>query len=178
MRAALEFAIGEDKGDTAVDITAILSGIKGKVLDAQHFDLLKHAYDLQNQNIEQLKSNNEALKEKAQLLSEKATLLLRENEALKTTIKTLESRLASLPKAEELCEDEKKILMFLASCRGEPTAELIAATLKLNLTRTEYYLGRMRSKDYVWSHDFSDGQPSMFYLLQPGKAYLAENGLV
>ncbi len=38
-----------------MEITAILNEIKGKVLDATHFELLKHAYDLQNQNIHQLK---------------------------------------------------------------------------------------------------------------------------
>ena len=39
----------------------ILAGLKDKVLDASHFDILRHAYELQNQNIEQLKTNNDAL---------------------------------------------------------------------------------------------------------------------
>ena len=33
------------------------------MLDAVNFELLKTAYELQNQNIEQLKNNNTALKE-------------------------------------------------------------------------------------------------------------------
>ena len=51
-----------------MDILGILTGIKGKVLDAAHFDLLHSAYDLQNQNIELLKNNNEAITENNQLL--------------------------------------------------------------------------------------------------------------
>lgn len=46
-----------------MEITKILQTIKGKVLDATHFELLRNAYELQEKNITQLKSNNEALKE-------------------------------------------------------------------------------------------------------------------
>lgn len=54
-----------------MDIGKLLSDLKGKVLDASHFDLLKHAYELQEQNIIQLKSNNDALRESNDLLKEK-----------------------------------------------------------------------------------------------------------
>ena len=46
-----------------MDVLSVLNGIKGKVLDAANHDLLRRAYDLQNDNIEQLKSNNDALRE-------------------------------------------------------------------------------------------------------------------
>jgi len=166
-----------DKGDIAMDITAILSSVKGKVLDVHHFDLLKHAYELQNENIEQLKTNNEALKEKLQLLKEEAALLSRENETLTATVKTLRSQLAALSHTEGLCEDETKILRHLASCRHEPTAEMIAASLRLDITRTEYYLHRMWRK-YVYSHDWTNDRPSEWFLIQDGRAYLVENKLI
>ncbi|MGH8427648.1 MAG: hypothetical protein ACRES7_06670 [Gammaproteobacteria bacterium] len=54
-----------------MDIIPILQGIKGKVLDAAHFEMLKHAYELQEENIRQLKNNNEALKESNILIREK-----------------------------------------------------------------------------------------------------------
>lgn len=54
-----------------MDVTAILQAVKGKVLDAAHFELLKHAYELQEENINQLKNNNEAIKESNLLLQEK-----------------------------------------------------------------------------------------------------------
>jgi FtsZ-binding cell division protein ZapB len=85
-----------------VDIAGILSSIKGKVLDAKHSELLKHAYDLQNQNIEQLKTNNEALREKAQLLEEKAVRLSRENEVLKTTVSQLQAQVRMVPSVPTL----------------------------------------------------------------------------
>lgn len=54
-----------------MDVTSVLQSVKGKVLDAAHFELLKHAYGLQEENITQLKSNNEALKESNLLLQDK-----------------------------------------------------------------------------------------------------------
>ena len=42
-----------------MDVIAILQTLKGKVLDATHFDMLKHAYELQDQNLKQLKTNND-----------------------------------------------------------------------------------------------------------------------
>ena len=45
--------------------------IKGKVLDAANFEILKSAYEMQEKNIEQLKTSNEALKDNNQALNEK-----------------------------------------------------------------------------------------------------------
>ena len=70
-----------------MDISRILNDIKGKALDAAHFDLLKHAYDLQNENIEQLKSNNQALRESNDLLAEKVKRLEKENESLRRSVR-------------------------------------------------------------------------------------------
>ena len=58
-----------------MDISKILVDLKGKVLDSAHFDLLKHAYDLQEENIKQLKTNNDALKESNQLLQDEVSAL-------------------------------------------------------------------------------------------------------
>jgi len=66
-----------------MDIGKLLGGLKGKVLDASHFELLKHAYDLQEQNIVQLKSNNAALKESNELIKEKSGNYLEELEFFK-----------------------------------------------------------------------------------------------
>jgi DNA anti-recombination protein RmuC len=65
-----------------MDVLSILSGIKGKVLDAAHFDLLRSAYDLQKENIEQLKCNNDAIRDG--------------NAVLKQRIEQLEAEIARL----------------------------------------------------------------------------------
>ncbi len=65
-----------------MDIGKLLSDLKGKVLDASHFDLLRHAYDLQEQNIVQLKSNNAALKESNDLLKDKLSSYVKKIEDL------------------------------------------------------------------------------------------------
>lgn len=160
-----------------VDIPAILANIKDKVLDATHFELLQHAYDLQNQNVEQLTRNNEALRESNELLKGEVARLKVENESSRITIESLKSRLAALPNDSELCADEVKILVHLSSC-GEytPTAEAIAASVGLNPTRAEYYLERMWGK-YVYAHEWTDGRPPQYYLYHDGKAYLVRNRL-
>ena len=69
-----------------MDIARILGSIKGKVLDATHFELLKHAYELQVQNTDQLNNNNEALKENNELLQQKLRELEDENSRLKKVV--------------------------------------------------------------------------------------------
>lgn len=61
--------------EESMDISKILGDLKGKVLDAAHFELLKHAYDLQEENIKQLKTNNDALRENNQLLADEIAAL-------------------------------------------------------------------------------------------------------
>src|SRR6266545_1713648 len=79
-----------------MDILAMLAALKDKVLDAGHYEILRHAYELQNGNIEQLKTNNEALKESNGLLKERAAALERDAKALREQLEKLK---ASLPVA-------------------------------------------------------------------------------
>ena len=85
-----------------MDILGILTGLKGKVLDAAHFDLLRSAYDLQNQNLEQLKSNNAAITENNELLRERCDRLETEIGRLKAENTDLR---ASLAKGKEETTD-------------------------------------------------------------------------
>lgn len=136
-----------------MDPIAILSGIKDKVLDAHHFDLLKKAYEVQNQNIEQLKTNNEALRENNSLLKEKAAKQEKEITLLKGTVEELKSRISELPQAGRLTQDEESILKFLSthagreraydprspnSYRAGPTAQEIASHLGLTLSELSH----------------------------------------
>lgn len=75
-----------------MDILGILQTLKGKVLDATHFELLKRAYELQDENLKQLKSNNEALKESNDLVKEKMGHLEAEVARLRGTIEELEKK--------------------------------------------------------------------------------------
>lgn len=69
-----------------MDISKILSDIRGKVLDAEHFDSLMHAYDLQNENIKQLQNNNKALRESNERLQEEVNRLKIENESMRKSV--------------------------------------------------------------------------------------------
>jgi hypothetical protein len=68
----------------AMNIYEILSSVKGKVLDLKDIELLRSAYELQNQVNEQLKVLNSVTGENNKMLTEKV-------EQLQTEIKTLRS---------------------------------------------------------------------------------------
>ena len=75
-----------------MNVSEILKGLKGKVLDATHFDLLRHAYVLQEENIKQLKTNNEALKESNSLLLERVKKLEGTQKMLEKRFEELQSK--------------------------------------------------------------------------------------
>ncbi|MDO9465525.1 MAG: hypothetical protein Q7J67_09555 [bacterium] len=105
------------------DIIKTLLMLKGKVLDAVNFELLRRAYELQNQNIEQLKNNNEALKESNTLLRDKANRLESENNEFKQNIKNLEKKINSINNnkmSQELSEVAEAILL---ECKGKDKKE-------------------------------------------------------
>jgi len=94
-----------------MDILSILSGLKGKVLDATHFELLQSAYELQNQNISQLKENNAAIKESNVLLTDKIQQLTKQNNKLQDDIDNLKEK---IPQVEN--EVSNVALALLKKC--------------------------------------------------------------
>jgi len=120
---------------------------------------------------------NAVLRDKLQELERKYDALGVENGKLKEENQKLKNKLKELTSTGKLSEPEEKILLLLSSCNRELTPEMIASQLGLNLTKTEYYLERMH-KEYVCSHDWVDGRPSEYYLIQKGRQYLVENNLI
>lgn len=165
-----------------MDITAILSGIKGKILDARHIEMLKHAYELQNQNIEQLKNNNDAIRDSNEHLKERIASLTKENEALMAANAILESRHKALPQDGEVSEDAKRILVLLSERDGEEfVTNQIALCLGLSPTKTQYCLDTMLKRKYVsvWCGVGLNGPGERYYSLRDkGRAYLIENGII
>ena len=120
---------------------------------------------------------NAVLRDKLQQLEKKYEELEAENTQLKGENKRLKSHVKELTSDEELCEIEVHILKLLSSTGQELTAERIARSLGLNLTKTNYYLEKMRDH-YVYSHDYINERPSEYYLIQKGRDYLVECDLV
>jgi predicted ArsR family transcriptional regulator len=120
---------------------------------------------------------NAVLRDKLQDLERKYGALEVENAKLKEENQELKTKLKELTITGKLSEPEVKILLLLSSSNRELTAEMIASELGLNLTKTKYYLERMYKK-YVYSHDYSSGRPSEYYLIQKGREYLIENNLI
>ena len=80
-----------------MDPLKLLADVKGKVLDAINFDMLKSAYELQAQNLDQLKSNNDAFRENNELLKEKAARLQSDVVRLRTEVERLEKGALAKP---------------------------------------------------------------------------------
>ncbi len=161
-----------------MDIAAILSGIKGKVLDAKHIELLKHAYDLQNQNIEQLKSNNEALREKAQLLEERAALLKNENDALRATVEGLQARVDVPPRAPSLHGLSDVALNIVKLYRAMNKTDLfmdeIAPQVRCSQIQLEAAIGELEDAGIIESLGGVMGRGSSYSLTKEAKRLLAK----
>jgi hypothetical protein len=155
-------------------ITEILGQFKGKVLDAAHFDLLKHAYELQEQNIAQLKINNESLRESNELLLEKIRSLEELNIKLKDTINNLEARLKKLdsPSEFDLSDAAKKVLgLFLLNNTTAITRVRIEDQLNLSKIEIASAIDELKNKQIIIIHT-SHGNIS---LRESGKKILANS---
>ena len=77
----------------AIDVISLLTGLKGKALDLRDIELLKHAYELQDENLRQLKENNDVLREAVGLAQSRVTSLEEENVDLRSQMDVLNDRL-------------------------------------------------------------------------------------
>ena len=76
-----------------MSFTKVIGSIKGKVLDAAHFEILKSAYELQEENIKQLQINNKLLEDKVTKLEEENKDFKEANQELSETISELQQKL-------------------------------------------------------------------------------------
>ncbi len=168
-----------------MDIVKILSDIKGKALDTVHFELLKKTYELQNQNITQLKNNNEALKESNALLQDKISTLEDEKSKMGKQIHQLQienqdlKSIRSLESKEELSEHSASILK---KCIKEGINEFvdtaIGKKLSLNQLECETAIGELRKKRFIVQAKACQERIGGFRykFTQSGREYLSKNG--
>lgn len=155
-----------------MDITKILNDIKGKVLDAAHFDMLKRAYDLQQENIAQLKENNELLREANQRLKG-------ENETLKTTNADLVAKLKTLSHTHpgEFTQVASDVLnLFLHQDTTSIHDEAIVNSLSHGRIKVEAALDELRKANILRREGNLLYEGFIYYLTETGKQYLAKLG--
>jgi len=159
-----------------MDIIKILSDVKGKALDAVHFELLKSAYELQNQNIEQLKNNNEALKESFSLLREKTKRLEKENYEYKKFIEAFKRENTSKKdiSSPTLTEVANAIL---SECLKDDETEFVAENM---IARLQYSKIQIKAAlDELSKHKLIQisavswrGGGTHYYLTSKGKQFI------
>ena len=157
-----------------MDITNILSSIKGKVLDAKNIELLKHSYDLQNDNIEQLKNNNDALKESNQLLQEKLDRFQKENKSLRATIKQLKEQIPSSSESLDLSEVAIDILkLYVDRDKTKLYRDETDPSLSHGQIQIEAAIDELTNADIIHTIGFSPNRGPRWSLTKFGRKLLA-----
>ena len=160
-----------------MDIITILGTIKGKVLDAAHFDLLIKAYELQNQNIVQLKDNNDALGVSSELLKQKIKELNDENAILKETIKKYKNIIKLLPQTSLIDNFSKIAVNILELYISNDTTELwekyIMRTLPFSEIQVQEGLDELRRAELISSYSFDPSHGREYSLTEKGRYNLA-----
>lgn len=165
-----------------MDVISILNGVKNKVLDARNYELLKRAYDLQNENIEQLKSNNEALKESNQLLQEKVERLGNENESLRKSVEHLKEQVSKYPDTfhpGDLSEVARSVLkLYVQQDATELYDEDIIGSISYSRIHIEAALDELRKARILNIGGIDIGQgSSSYFLTEYGKKYLIQGDI-
>jgi hypothetical protein len=161
-----------------MDILSILKSLKGKVLDAAHFEMLKHAYELQDQNLKQLKSNNNALKESNDLLKDKVSRLEGEVTRLSEVVSDLEKK---IPTASTLqgYVPSRAAAAILDHCVKRDITEFLSQELLLQLPCSQ--IEGKTGIDELRNHKILDlasvGQRGpKYFLTAAGRAFVLQRG--
>ncbi|MBT3056090.1 MAG: hypothetical protein KME69_14580 [Candidatus Thiodiazotropha sp. (ex Codakia orbicularis)] len=114
--------------------------------------------------------------------------LLTENAELKQTIASLKEEIEALNRQKEnlkvespqggakLSDEEEKILLYLSEAQRAEAIQ-VARSLNQNLTKTEFWIRRLCDLDMV-NFSLVMNAPTSYYLVQGGREYLVENGLI
>jgi len=160
-----------------MDIINTLGAIKGKVLDDSHFDLLKHAYELQDQDIVQLKNNNDALGESDELLKQKIKELNEENIILKETINKYKNIIKLLPQTsliDNFSEIAVNILeLYISNETTELWEKFIMRTLPFSEIQVQAGLDELNRAELISSYSFDPSHGKEYSLTEKGRFNLA-----
>jgi predicted nuclease with TOPRIM domain len=161
-------------------ITEALDNIKGKVLDAAHFEILKSAYELQEKNIKQLQTNNGLLEEKVIKLEEENRHLKDTNQDLTETVAELQEKLygfTSGAKRIELSQVAQDILKLYKKydeiCLFD---EHVASELPHSKIQVKVGFDELNTTGLTESGLISPGRGIGYFLTEKGRKYLAERG--
>jgi predicted nuclease with TOPRIM domain len=160
-----------------MDIINILGTIKGKVLDASHFDLLKHAYEQHQQNISQLKDNNDALRESNELLKQKIKDLNDENTILKETIKKYKNKIELLSQTSLTDNFSEIAVNILELYNSHDTTELwekfIMRKLPFSKIQLQAGLDELCRAELISSYSFDPVHGKEYSITEKGRCNLA-----
>jgi len=160
-----------------MDIIKILGTIKGKVLDDSHFDLLKNAFDQQDQDIVQLKNNNDALGESNELFKQKIKKLTDENTILKESVNKYKHIIKLLPQTsliDDFSEIAVNILeLYISNDTTELWEKFIMRTLPFSEIQVQAGLDELSRAELISSYSFDPSHGKEYSLTEKGRYNLA-----
>lgn len=121
-------------------------------------------------------------------IHEKRIELMTENASLRQTISSLEQKIFELQreitniknkptdKIDKLPEEAEKILLYLTRHEDVSSGQ-IAHGISLDLVRTEYWLGELSDKEFVYSSLIME-EETTYFLAQKGRGYLINGNLI
>lgn len=167
-----------------MEIVKLLGTFKGKALDLKDVELLKHAYQLQDENIKQLKTSNDLFREQVESLR----LQIRERDSeiasltgeIAQTKAQLEEAVRQRPEENSaLSEEQTTMLTHLANHEDRRVYHTdIANWMSLPLTIVKHHMESLSNDDYVHLGYNMHHNRIRVSLTGRGRAYVVENNLV
>lgn len=175
-----------------MDILAILGTFKDKTLDLKDVELLRHAYELQEENIRQLQTNNESFKETSSLLREKNQALENQVSSLKKENAMLRESLDALQKSaakqdtSDLSDEHVALLQQVAAHNGGEGIvkdQLLsdfrkARPAELTEAKINLLLRQLETKELLTIADCGSYAGTIVSLLPLGFVVLERRGLI
>ncbi len=157
-----------------MDIIGILNSIKGKVLDSANFELIQTAYELQNNNVEQLKENNSAINESNKLLKEQTEQVVIENNQLKSKVAELEAQLTAVSPKDHAADISEAALAILKQCIDQDLTNFYDAemvnSISFSSMQAEVGIDELLAKQLIDLSSF-DAEGKFYCLTEGGKKY-------
>jgi DNA-binding transcriptional ArsR family regulator len=167
-----------------MDILNLLGTLKGKALDLKDIELLKHAYELQEENIKQLKTSNESYRESMELLRSQSSDRQNQIVELKSALAGLQTELETVRKqipapSNALPPECSDILRHLANNPDHDwwNTEL-ARLIGKPLTAVDHYLDVLKDGDYVYLSWSMNRDGTNVDLAARGREYAVKQNLV
>ena len=164
---------------TIKDLVDLVTQLSNSVEDRKFAGELRQIQSM----IGSIQSENATLHEQRIELMAKNADLKDENASLKQRISILQQKIVNSKNTEAKAakrpfpEEAEDILLFLAK-HESTSAQQIACSISLDISKTEYWLDEFSNKDFVYFPSHIGARDKRYYLAKKGLSYLINNKIL